>query len=93
MAIVSLVLFHAPQDRRRLLDLLGSDPRFMGTSAVGEDKIAASLCCPAAELPSFLQKLSDLPQTLDLQLIFASYEDEIDKDGHLPMPPEAKKYV
>ena len=92
MAIASIILFQASQDQKYLCEILESLKQITGVKCVGEEKIAVTLEMEASGLTSFLKKLSSLPKVHNLELIFVNYEDDLDEQGFITAPPEAKKY-
>ena len=92
MAIAAVVITHSPQDQTTLQDALGRMGPLLDIRAVDFDKIAATMELPSEELTSFLKKIAALPEALNLELVFVNYEDDLDEDGFIPTPPEARKY-
>lgn len=92
MAVASVLVLHHPQDQQRLLEILGDLPAVVEIAPVGPDKIAATLDYPSQALTGLLTEMATIPDVLDLELIFANYEDDLDEEGYIPAPPEAKKY-
>ena len=92
MAIAGIVIVHSPQHQKPLLTILGGMASIFEASPASPEKIAASVEIPAEELTGFLKRLAELPQALDLELVFVNYEDDLDENGFIPTPPEAKKY-
>lgn len=93
MAIGSFFVLHTPQDQESVLEILGSFPQIVELSPVQEDKTAAAIELPGQEVTSFLKKISSINQILSLELIFVNYEDDLDENGNMLLPPEAKKHV
>lgn len=91
MAIASFFVLHSPQDQKRTLEILGSLPQIVETCPVGTEKTVATLELPGKELTSFLKKLASMPIILSLELIFVNYEDDLDVNGFMEIPPEADK--
>ena len=92
MAIAAVVITHSPQDQTTLQDALGRMGPLLDIRAVDFDKIAATMELPSEELTAFLKKIAALPEALNLELVFVNYEDDLDEDGFIPTPPEARKY-
>lgn len=92
MAIAGIVLVHSPQSQEALLETLGGMAPISALSPVNPEKLAVSLELPSAELTTFLKKLATLPLVQDLELVFVNYEDDLDDEGHIAVPPEAGKY-
>lgn len=90
MAIASFFVLHSPQNQRQVLEILGKFPQIVETRALGTDKTAAVLELPGQDLTSLLKKIADKPPILSLELIFINYEDDLDENGNMEIPPEAK---
>ncbi len=91
MAIASFFVLHSPQDQKQVLETLGRLSQIVAIRPVDEEKTAASLELPGQELTYLLKKISAIPQILSLELIFVNYEDDLDGNGFMEIPPEAKK--
>lgn len=92
MAIASFFVLHSPQDQKQVLEILGNISQISETQTVGRDKIVAVLELPGQELTSLLKRIAAMPPILSLELIFINYEDDLDGNGYMEIPPEAKKY-
>lgn len=92
MAIAGIFALHVPQSRDDLLKSLGNMPQILELKPVDTGKLAISLELPGSELTAFLKKLSDLEDILNVEVIFVNYEDDLDTEGHMEIPPEARQY-
>lgn len=84
MAIASIVAHSLPEDLAELHKSLLSFGEALECRTLPPDKLAATLECPGERLPSVLKKIAQLPKMLDMELVFASYEDDL--DDAMPMP-------
>lgn len=92
MAIAGVFAVHAPQDREPLRIALGSMPQILEIAPVDDNKLAITLEAPAFALTSFLKQLGEMDSILNLEVIYVNYEDDLDRDGYMDVPPEARKY-
>lgn len=92
MAIAGLFAIHAPQSQSCLMSTLRGMSPILDLNPVDKDKLAITLEIKAEELTGFLKKISDHPDIFNLELIFVNYEDDLDTEGFMVAPPEARKY-
>lgn len=83
MAIASFVLHTIPAGLERTLAALQARQGILAAQKATEDRIAATAELAALELPLCLQDCKNLPDVIDLELVYVNYEDDLDGEGQI----------
>lgn len=86
MAIAAIVVEVEPQTASRAGKALEEIDGVTGWQLAAPGRLAATVECPADKLPELLQRISDMRDALDLELVFVNYEDDLDEDGQILCP-------
>ena len=87
MAIAGLVIHASPASLQGLLSALQNLAEVPDCQVVPPDRIAASLETPSLNILRALKKIGNLPDVLNLELVYINYEDDLERDGEIACPP------
>lgn len=90
MAIASVLLNVMPEDMKGLEKQFNSFSCLTDCKKLPESSnftgFAAVIEAPAGDLTEKMKELASLPEVIELQLVFADYEDDLDDSGQIDMP-------
>ncbi|MBQ7609264.1 MAG: chaperone NapD [Desulfovibrionaceae bacterium] len=91
MAIASLLLNISESDRKALHTSLTARQDILEIQDTPENAAQKGLIlvveCPSDALSGTLKEIADLPGVLELNLVYANYEDDLECDGTMPCSP------
>ncbi len=88
MAIASLLLNISETDRKALTATLTARKDITEVKDTPENAVQKGLIlvveCPSDAIAGTLQEIAALPGVLELNLVYANYEDDLGSDGTMP---------
>lgn len=89
MAIAAIVAHCLTDSLQGLSMALQEMPVVVEARAVTADRIAAAVEASSDLLPMVLKEIQELPDLLQLEVVFINYEDDLDAQGEIKSPPLA----
>ena len=91
MAVAGLIVHGDKGEAQAVLAQLAAFPGIVETRDLGDMcRVAAVLECPGLALQKTLEAIAALETVLHLDVAYVNHEDDIDENGNMPCPPEAR---